>query len=267
MNVILLNGSPRKRNTLAALNEFSVFLEKKGFKCNIINLCEAKIEPCLGCLACFDKGEEFCPHHDDVKHIVAQIDATDGVIFSSPVYAFHISVLLKNLLERISHIFHRPRFFGKAATSIVTQGIYGGNDSIKYLSFVEQMLGFKTVDGKVLMTIEPFTTKQKEKNSRALRKLADSYYEQITRERYPEPSICALTMFRTGRTKINNELNEKYRDYTYYRDKGWFTSDYYYPVKIGFVKKIYGSIVDLFSDQFTSSKQLYTTQNRSKIKS
>lgn len=254
MNVILLNGSPGKRNTFAALNEFSAFLEKKSIRCNIINLCEANIEPCRGCLACFDKGEEFCPLHDDIKNIVAQIDAADGVVFSSPVYAFHISALLKNLLERISYIFHRPRFFGKTATSIVTQGIFGGNNSRKYLSFVEQMLGFTVVNGKVLMTIKPLTTKQKEKNSCALRKLADSYYKQITRERYPKPSIYALTMFRIGRTKIKTELNEKYRDYTYYRDRGWFTSQYYYPVKISFFKKIYGSIVDRFTEQFASSK-------------
>ncbi len=29
-------------------------------------------------------------------------------------------------LDRLGFVFHRPRFFGKAFTSIVAQGIYGG---------------------------------------------------------------------------------------------------------------------------------------------
>lgn len=250
MNVILLNGAPRKRNTAAALDEFSTYLSKKNVVCTSINLHECKIQPCRGCINCFDKGEESCPHHNDIKHIISQMDLADGIVFFTPVYAFHISALLKNLFERISYIFHRPRFFGKVSTAVVTQGIYGGNISRKYLSFVGQALGFTVISGSVLQTRAPVAQKQKEKNSRALRQLSESYYKQLTHNRFPKPSLLSLTVFRIGRTKIKTELDDSYRDYTYYRDNGWFTSDFYYPVKISFVKKLYGNCIDYLTTFF-----------------
>jgi hypothetical protein len=39
-------------------------------------------------------------------------------------------------------------------------------------------------------------------------------------------------------------LNETYRDYTYYREQGWFESDYFYPVKLNLFKKLTGKIFD-----------------------
>ena len=39
------------------------------------------LEPCRGCFACFERGEERCPIRDDA----------DGVIFASPVYGLAIT--------------------------------------------------------------------------------------------------------------------------------------------------------------------------------
>ncbi len=37
---------------------------------------------------------------------------------------------------------------------------------------------------------------------------------------------------------------ENYRDYRYYKEKGWFESDYYYDAPLGFIKKLTGHIFD-----------------------
>ncbi len=42
-------------------------------------------------------------------------------------------------------------------------------------------------------------------------------------------------------------LDETSRDFTYYRDKGWFESDYFYPTRLGVLKKATGSLVDWFT--------------------
>jgi hypothetical protein len=39
-------------------------------------------------------------------------------------------------------------------------------------------------------------------------------------------------------------LDETSRDFTYYRDKGWFEADYFYPTRLGVLKKATGSLVD-----------------------
>ena len=57
--------------------------------------------------------------------------ASDGVVFATPNYSFHVSGLMKLFVDRLAFNFHRPRFFGKTCTSIVTQGIAGGGKIVE----------------------------------------------------------------------------------------------------------------------------------------
>jgi len=51
--------------------------------------------------------------------------------------------------------------------------------------------------------------------------------------------------FRMSRTSMKLTLGEDNRDYTYYRDHGWFDSDYYYPTRVGPLKRAVGATFDL----------------------
>jgi hypothetical protein len=50
-----------------------------------------------------------------------------------------------------------------------------------------------------------------------------------------------------SRTSIKLMLDESYRDYTYYKEKGWFESGYYYPVKLNPFKKLIGRLFDIMA--------------------
>ena len=39
-------------------------------------------------------------------------------------------------------------------------------------------------------------------------------------------------------------LNETYRGYSYYRDEGWFESDYFYSALLNLLKKAAGRLFD-----------------------
>jgi multimeric flavodoxin WrbA len=120
-------GSAHKKITHSAVCQFLDELKSLGdVETEIVTLSDYRIETCRGCRLCFEKGEKFCPLKDDRDALFAKIDTSDGVIFATPNYSFHVSGLLKVFLDRFGFIFHRPRFFGKTFTSIVTQGIYGG---------------------------------------------------------------------------------------------------------------------------------------------
>ena len=173
--------------------------------------------------------------------------ASDGVVFASPNYSFHVSDLMKVFLDRLGFVFHRPRFFGKTYTSIVTQGIYGGGKLVDYLDFVGYVLGFNMVKGSCLMMLLPMTEKQKKKIDRALADQAGRYYTTLEKPSYPVPPLIYLWFFRMGRTKIRLELDDSSRDFTYYRDKGWLESDFYYPTDLGVLKKGAGKIFDSVS--------------------
>jgi hypothetical protein len=161
---------------------------------------------------------------------------------------------MKTFLDRLGFAFHRPRFFGKTFTSIVAQGIYGGKKIVDYLDFVGYGLGFNTVKGSCIMTLEPMTEKQQQKIDRVLAAQARRYHARLEKPGYAPPTLIDLMFFRMARTKIRLGLDDSFRDYTYYKDKGWFESDFYYPTRLGALKKGAGALFDSISASMTKAR-------------
>jgi len=239
-------GSARKRATYSAAREFLDGLKRLGdVEGEIVPLGDYHLETCRGCKQCFEKGEEFCPFRDDDRNLlIAKIMASDGVVLATPNYSFNVSGLMKVFLDRLGFLFHRPRFFGKAFTGIVAQGIYGGDKIVDYLDFVGNGLGFNTVKGACFTAFEPMTDKEKGKVKAAMADLSRRFYKALIKPAYPTPGWMKLMVFRMGRTSIQAELDERSMDYRYYRDQGWFHSDYFYPARLGLLKRWGGSLFD-----------------------
>lgn len=242
--VTVFVGSARKRLTHYAVRQFLDHLQSLGdIDAEIVTLSDHRLETCRGCCVCFKKGEEFCPLRDDRDVLFDKIVASDGVVFATPNYSFHVSAITKIFLDRFGFIFHRPRFFGKTFTSIVAQGIYGGEKIVSYLDFVGGGLGFNTVKGCCVTAFDPMTEKDKQKIDMALAALSRRYMRML-QPAYPVPTLFKLWAFRMARTSMGLMLDDSSRDYTYYKEKGWFESDYYYPTRLGPLKKAAGSLFD-----------------------
>ena len=238
-------GSAHKKITHSAVRRFLDDLGSLGdVEAEIVTLSDYRIGTCRGCRLCFEKGEEFCPLKDDRDALLAKIEASDGVVFATPNYSFHVSGLLKVFLDRLGFVFHRPRFFGKTFTSIVTQGIYGGRGIVKYLDFAGAGLGFNTVKGSYFTAFDPMTEKERQKRDKALAGQSRRFHERMMRTPYPVPSLLKLVAFRMGRTGMRLELDDSSFDYRYYRDKGWFDSDYFYPTRLGPLKRAAGGLAE-----------------------
>ena len=145
----------------------------------IVALSDYRLGICRGCKQCFEKGEEFCPLKDDRDALFEKIMASDGVVFASPNYSFQVSGIMKIFLDRIGFVFHRPRFFGKTFTSIVSQSIYGGDKIVKYLDFVGMGLGFNIVKGSCITVLDPMTEKEKQKIDSALAGHSRRFHERL----------------------------------------------------------------------------------------
>jgi hypothetical protein len=78
----------------------------------------------------------------------------------------------------------------------------------------------------------------------ALARQSRRFHEQLTSPPLPEPTMLQLFAFRMARTSIKLELAEDRRDHAYYRDHGWMDSDYYYPAKLGPLKRAAGAVFD-----------------------
>lgn len=244
MRVIAFVGSGRKKNTYFAAEKFLKNLQSKGnVEYEIIQLGDYNLKICTGCSLCLNKGEEFCPLKDDRDKLLEKIENSDGIIFATPNYSFDVSGLMKVFLDRFGFVFHRPRFYGKTFTNIVVQGVYRGGHIVKYLNFIGNALG-TNVKGSCLISREPISEKRQKKNDDILEKHIMKYYKQLIKKGLPTPSTFELLIFRMSRNGIRRELNENFRDFTYYKEKGWFESDFYYPVKLNFLKKLFGNMFD-----------------------
>jgi multimeric flavodoxin WrbA len=245
--VVAFVGSARKKHTRSAVETFMSNLQSLGgVQYEILQLSDHHLEVCKGCKLCLDKGEELCPLKDDRDLLIEKMITADGVVFASPNYSFQVSAIMKVFLDRLGFIFHRPRFFGKTFTSIVVQGVYGGPKIVKYLDFVGNGLGFNTVKGSCITTREPITDKQQRKNDAVLAAHSKRFYKGLMAPSHHSPTLFKLMIFRWSRTSLKLMLDESWRDYTYYRDNGWFESDYYYPIRLSPMKRLAGSLIDGF---------------------
>jgi multimeric flavodoxin WrbA len=246
-------GTQTKKHTYQAVQEFEKNLKQYGeVEFEYVFLNDYHLEFCRGCKVCFDKGEEYCPIKDDRDLLLEKMEQSDGVIFATPNYAFQLSARMKNLFDRTAFIDHRPRFFGKTFTAIVTQGIGKGGDILKYLYFAGENLGFHVSKGCCINTLDPMTELQEKKLKQAVKETSARFYKELLRPT-PPPSFFRLMMFRMSRPLID-AAGEKYRDYHYYKEKGWFESDYYYLTSLGFPKKLAGYLFDFLGRRMAKKR-------------
>lgn len=79
---------------------------------------------CVGCGNCFTKSEDKCPHFQKLRTITGAMDAADVLIFTSPVYVYHVTGAMKAFLDHYGWqwLIHRPKpaYFHKQAVLIAT---------------------------------------------------------------------------------------------------------------------------------------------------
>jgi len=238
-------GSARKKHTHDAVRRLADSLQRLGdVECEIVGLADCRVELCRGCKLCFEKGEDACPHRDDRDALIEKMMVSDGVIFATPSYMFQVSALMKALIDRLAFVGHRPRFFGKTYTSVVTQGLFGGGKIVKYLDFVGACMGFRTVRGICVTALEPMTEQESRRIDRAIGKLSARFYRSLVAAKDPTPRLTMLIGFRMGRASLRANLDESNLDFRYYAEHGWFDSAYYYPTRLGPLKRLVGRLFD-----------------------
>lgn len=252
--IIAIIGTPSRKATYLAVREFEKNLKQYGeIDFEYVFLSDFRLEFCRGCKVCFAKGEEYCPAKDDRDVLLEKIENSDGVILATPTYAYQVTARMKNFLDRTAYINHRPKYFGKTCTTIITHGLpYGGGGVLKYLSFAAENLGFKVTKGCSITALDPITPNQKKKLIREIKKASVRFYNELGRPLQP-PSYLRLIGFRFARANIRNSLTENSRDYRYYKEKGCFESDYFYPTSLGPLKKLAGNFFDFLGIRMARS--------------
>ena len=186
-------------------------------------------------------GEERCPLKDDRENIEKQILASDGVIFTSPVYAMNVTALMKNFLDRFAYTLHRPRFFNQYTMIVCTTGALGLKETIDRLSVV-QFAGFKIVHTLGLVTHPLISPKSKSKNDKKVAKAAQKFHSMIIAGRPPSPRLINLIAFRGQQASfsLSHQFGLGDADYKYFNERGWLDErrQYYIDVKVNPLKNL-----------------------------
>lgn len=108
MNVLLINGSPKGKNSNSLKLAYS-FIEglkseyaNNGKEISIeeLHVASMNIDACKGCFACWKKTPGICCIKDDMKAVIGKQLEADIILWSFPLYYFSVPGILKDLIDR-----------------------------------------------------------------------------------------------------------------------------------------------------------------------
>lgn len=238
MNFLIINGSPRRKNTWQIIERTKQTLSSIDDKTTFteIDLIAEEIPPCIGCYNCFNKGEETCPHANIIQPIVAKMKESDGVIITSPVYALNVTGLIKNFIDHLAYFYHRPYFFEKKAMIIVTTAGSGHKKVGKYLDETLENWGYNQrfklcfVYAQDKQGYLPLSTKEK------IDRESIKFYNSVENGTLKSPRIKALIMYNVWRAMAKTGIIAY--DQKYWMENELIDYEYCNRVPCSIVKKL-----------------------------
>lgn len=247
MKVLVIMGSPRKGNTFRAAQRIEETMRSLGdVEFEYLMLRDVRLEPCRGCMACFEWGEERCPVRDDAPAVGRKLHDADGVIFASPVYGLAVTGLMKTFIDRFSYVFHRPRFFDKKALLLVTAGAVGEKDVIDYLDSVASIWGFDVVARAGMITTPNIPPGQARANDKKLDEAAREFYRALAEGRERRPGLRSVIIFHAQRASFDELADSAPTDHAYWKERGWLDAGarYYTDAPVNPLYDVIGRIVE-----------------------
>ena len=104
MNILILSGSPRRGGNTELLVEAFVKGASQKHHVEVVSVHDYKVNPCMGCNACFKSESNSCVQKDDMPLIYEKMAVADMLVIASPVYFYGLSAQLKAVIDR----FHNP---------------------------------------------------------------------------------------------------------------------------------------------------------------
>ena len=100
MKIVTLLGSPRTNGNSATIaRHLLTTATKLGAETQTFELNRLSYRGCQACYAC-KKGREDCVLNDDLRPVLAAVQAADVVVLASPVYYGDVSSQLKAFIDR-----------------------------------------------------------------------------------------------------------------------------------------------------------------------
>jgi multimeric flavodoxin WrbA len=259
MKILVLNSSFRKQgNTAKAIDLLKESLETQAngssipVEIQIVNLAYLELQICRGCRTCFDRGEAFCPLKDDLLPLHQRILAADAVVLASPVYVSDVNAVMKNWIDRMAFLCHRPQYASKAVFLLTTTGSAPSSHALRTMDVAFHTWGGHTIGKLTLiagarMMVEEMRAQYQVK----LNKAAGKVLRAMQRKEQNSPSFLALMFFRIQQGFWRRHRDDSF-DYRYWSSQGRLEKkrSYYTPHKssplITVLARLAGYVIGLF---------------------
>jgi len=135
MNVIAINGSPRKKwNTATLLTHALEGAEEAGAKTELVNLYDLDYKGCTSCFACKKIGGKSygqCAMKDDLTPLLKRIAGAGALILGTPIYFHAETGEMRSFLERLlfPYVTYTPGYKGIFPRPMPTAFVYAMNVS------------------------------------------------------------------------------------------------------------------------------------------
>lgn len=236
--ILAVIGSPRKGETYQAVSNFEAALSKiEEVEIEYVMLGEMEFLDCTGCHNCIIKGHEFCRESGKVSELQKKMLAADAVILASPVYNQQVTALMKKTLDYYTYLWHRPELFGVKFFGISTGGgIF--KEVFKSLKMNVQNWGGIWTGELGVPHYESLTPKYKGKCDKDYKKKAEIFIRAIEDVTLPSPGINQLMMFNIWKVNAVACKRSIPADFDWWTARGLLDKNYYYPVRIGILKRV-----------------------------
>lgn len=237
MKVLAIMGSPRKGESYKIMKLVEERLLQKGdvtFE-NVL-LKDLNLGQCTGCHLCIFKEGHKCPLNNDREMIEAKMQKADGIILITPLYSQHVTALMKNFIDQLSYLWHRPRYFGKKAMVMATGGAIF-KDTLNFMEQTVKHWGYHVTNKIGIPHLDALTDEFKAKTLTKLNREVDEFYNSLRSNKLPVPSFSDVMWFEMWKGNSIAMRKSHPTDYEYWDNKGWVAGSYYYPTNVSLWKR------------------------------
>lgn len=234
MKYVIINGSPRRKNTWKVVKQAK---ENLNGEFEEIHLRDENIPLCVGCFNCIMEGEEKCPHYNKIHPIIEKIRHCDGIIIASPVYAMNVTALLKNFLDHTAYLYHRPEFFTKKALVCVTTAGAGQKKVANYIDETLRHWGVNKVYKISIACGGKDTLETSEIDKTALK-----FFNDLKSGKLHSPKLNDIVFFNVWKAMAVSD-NPIEADKKYWNNTGLVNHDFSPEVKLNVFKKAFSKIL------------------------
>lgn len=152
MKIVIIHGQSHEGSTCMVARQLAQKIIKRTENESILQeffLPRDFNEPCRGCFTCYQKDLKSCPHFKQLQPITDAMLAADLLILASPVYVYHATGPMMNLLDHLGSwwVVHRPRkeMTKKQAVVISTAAGGGMKSTCKDMADSLEMWGVRKI--------------------------------------------------------------------------------------------------------------------------